>query len=89
MSQSNMSQNSMTRPPLKSERKNMNKMLKTDQIDTRTASDIEERIEELAKSYTPEWHYSEDDPDIGVTIAKIFAGQMSDNINMYNEVIEK
>ena len=89
MSQSNMNQNSMTRQPLKSERKNMNKMLKTDQIDTRTASDIEERIEELAKSYTPEWHYSEDDPDIGVTIAKIFAGQMSDNINMYNEVIEK
>ena len=89
MSQSNMNQNSMTKQPLKSERKNMNKMLKTDQIDTRTASDIEERIEELAKSYTPEWHYSEDDPDIGVTIAKIFAGQMSDNINMYNEVIEK
>lgn len=89
MSQSNMNQNSMTRQPLKSERKNMNKMLKTDQIDTRTAADIEARIEELAKSYTPEWHYSGDDPDIGATIAKIFAGQMSDNINMYNEVIEK
>ena len=89
MSRSNMNQNSMTRQPLKSERKSMNKVLKTDQIDTRTKDDIEERIKELAKSYTPEWHYSEDDPDIGVTIAKIFAGQMSDNINMYNEVIEK
>lgn len=89
MSQSNMNQNSMTKQPLKSERKSMNKVLKTDQIDTRTKDDIEERIKELSKSYTPEWHYSEDDPDIGVTIAKIFAGQMSDNINMYNEVIEK
>ena len=61
MSQSNMNQNSMTKQPLKSERKNMNKMLITDQIDKRTASDIEERIEELAKSYSPEWHYSGDE----------------------------
>ena len=60
-----------------------------DQIDGRMAEDIEEQIKELARSYTPEWHYSEDDPDIGVTIAKIFAGQMSDNIDMYNEVIDK
>lgn len=89
MSQSSMNPNGMTKQFPKSERKSMNRMLKTDQIDTRTAADIEKRIEELAKSYTPEWHYSGEDPDIGVTIAKIFAGQMSDNINMYNEVIEK
>ena len=89
MSQSKMNQNSMTRLSRKSEKKDMNRMLKNDQIDARTADDIEARIEELAKSYTPEWHYSKDDPDIGVTIAKIFAGQMSDNINIYNQVIEK
>ena len=89
MSQSQLNPSSMTKQRLKSERKSMNKMLKTDQIDPRTATDIEKRIEELAKSYTPEWHYSGDDPDIGVTIAKIFASQMGDNINMYNEVIEK
>ena len=89
MSQSHLNLSSMTKQPLKSERKNMNRTLRNDQIDSRTAADIEKRIEELAKSYTPEWHYSEDDPDIGVTIAKIFADQMSDNVNMFNEVIEK
>lgn len=79
----------MTKQAWKSEKKEHMKMMKTDQIDPRTASDIEDRIEELAKSYTPEWHFSKDDPDIGATIAKIFAGQMSENITMYNEVIEK
>ncbi|MDD6038849.1 MAG: hypothetical protein PUD20_08665 [bacterium] len=59
------------------------------QIDLRTADDIEAQIEKLAKSYTPEWNYSKEQPDIGVTIAKIFAGQMGENIAMYNEVIEK
>ena len=61
----------------------------SDRIDARTAKEVEQRIKELALSYTPEWHYSEDDPDIGATIAKIFAGQMGENIEMYNEVIEK
>ena len=61
----------------------------SDWIDARTPKEIEARIQELAKSYTPEWHYSEEDPDIGATIAKIFADQTGENIEMYNEVIEK
>ena len=84
-----MNQNSMTASVSRTNRNDPDLRLLDDQIDARTADDIEKRIEELAASYTPEWHYSKDDPDIGVTIAKIFAGQMSENIAMYNEVIEK
>ncbi len=76
-----MNQNNMTA--------SVNRMKQNDLIDQRSEADIEEKIVELARSYTPEWHYSKDDPDIGATIAKIFAGQMSDNIDRYNEVIEK
>ena len=45
-------------------------------INNHTVSDIEEKIEGLAKSYTPEWHFDRKDPDIGSTIAHLFALQM-------------
>lgn len=89
MSQSSKNQNSMTANVNRKMSDRPDQMRSADQIDPRTAEDIENRIMELAGSYTPEWHYSKDNPDIGATIAKIFAGQMSDNIAMYNEVIEK
>ncbi len=89
MSQSSMNQNNMTASVSRMSSNDSDRIVPDVQIDPRTETDIEKKIIELAKSYTPEWHYSKDDPDIGVTIAKIFAGQMSDNIAMYNEVIEK
>ena len=49
-------------------------------IDERTAKEIEERIEELAASYTPEWHFDREHPDIGSVIGKIFAHQMEGSI---------
>lgn len=55
----------------------------------RSAADIESRIGALAASYTPEWHYTKDEPDIGAAIARVFANQMSENVSMYDEVIEK
>ena len=89
MSQSSKNQNSMTANVNRKTSDRSDRIWSADQIDPRTAEDIENKIVELAGSYTPEWHYSKDDPDIGATIAKIFAGQMSDNITMYNEVIGK
>lgn len=89
MSQSSMNQNNMTASVSRMSSNDSDRIVPDAQIDPRTEADIEKKIIELAKSYTPEWHYSADDPDIGVTIAKIFAGQMSDNLAMYNEVIEK
>ena len=58
-------------------------------IDTRESKDIERKIEELASSYTPEWHYDAEDPDIGSVIAKIFSAQMEENIGLLNNVTER
>ena len=38
-----------------------------------SAGDIENRIEELRKSYAPEWKFDRDNPDAGSVIAQIFA----------------
>lgn len=51
--------------------------------------EIEERIQSLAASYVPEWNFDRENPDIGGTIAKIFASQMDGNINRYYQVIDK
>ncbi len=58
-------------------------------IDHRTAKELEARIEELAASYTPEWHFDRENPDIGSVIAKLFAHQMEGNIGRYNQVLSQ
>ncbi len=58
-------------------------------IDERRAKEIEERIEELAASYTPEWHFDREHPDIGSVIGKIFAHQMEGSITKYNQVLHQ
>ncbi len=52
-------------------------------------TDIENRIEDLARQYTPEWHYSKDDPDIGSAIARIFSLQMQENVDLVNSMMER
>ena len=58
-------------------------------IDDRTAADIEGRIESLAASYVPEWHFNREDPDIGAVIGRIFARQTEGNISRCNQVLER
>ena len=43
----------------------------------------------MAHLYLPQWHYNQKNPDIGVTIAKIFAKQMEGNLNRYYQVLDK
>lgn len=57
-------------------------------IDKRTATDIENRIAQLAASYVPEWNFDRENPDIGSTLAILFAGQMQDNIDRFNQVLD-
>lgn len=57
-------------------------------IDKRTAADIENRITQLAASYVPEWSFDRENPDIGSTIAILFAEQMADNIGRLNQMPE-
>ncbi|MDR2771271.1 MAG: hypothetical protein LBB57_04475, partial [Clostridiales Family XIII bacterium] len=47
------------------------------------------QIKVLAASYTPEWLFSEQNPDVGSVIAMIFAEQMEGNILRLNRVLEK
>lgn len=58
-------------------------------LDNRNHKDISKQISKLASSYTPEWKYDENNPDIGSVIAMIFASQMEGNINRYNQIIDK
>ena len=58
-------------------------------IDNRTANDIEDRIGELAASYTPEWSFDRENPDIGSVIGRLFALQMKENIDLENRMMER
>ena len=58
-------------------------------LDSRTQADLCRRVEELAASYTPEWRFDRRDPDVGSTLALIFADQMAGNIRRMNQLPEK
>lgn len=64
------------------------KQQKKYELDTRTSKDIKKQIELLAKSYTPEWNFDKDNPDVGAVIAFLFADQMEENAKRYNELLE-
>ncbi len=58
-------------------------------IDNRNRNEILDRIRSLAHSYTPEWQFDEDDPDIGSVLALLFADQLQDNVRRYNMTLER
>ncbi|MBR5969446.1 MAG: hypothetical protein IK016_03770 [Lachnospiraceae bacterium] len=62
--------------------------MKKYQINTKTAEDVEARIAALSRSYTPEWLFKTNTPDIGSTIGRIFARQMHENMRAVNEILE-
>ena len=58
-------------------------------IDPRTESDLRGQIARLAQSYTPEWAFHPENPDIGSVIGLLFASQLAGNIRRLNQVVEK
>lgn len=58
-------------------------------IDNRSREDILDQIEKLAKSYVPEWQFTRENPDIGSTIALLYADQMEENLKRYNTTLER
>ncbi len=58
-------------------------------IDQRSKRDIIEKISELARSYLPEWRFTEENPDIGSVIAMIFADMFEGTVKRYNNVLYK
>ncbi|MDC7295056.1 hypothetical protein NXH67_16210 [Butyrivibrio sp. DSM 10294] len=51
--------------------------------------EIENRIERLAKSYTPEWRFNRYNPDAGSVIAQIFARQLEENNRLMSQMPER
>ncbi|MCL1822992.1 MAG: hypothetical protein FWG44_02195 [Oscillospiraceae bacterium] len=66
-----------------------NKTNKDYKIDARTFEDVKKQIRELAASYTPEWVFDPDNPDIGSVIALIFGSQLADSIDRLNQLPRK
>jgi len=58
-------------------------------LDKRTIEDICVEIKTLAGSYTPEWNFSLERPDIGSVLAYIFAKQLEDVIRAYNTLPDR
>lgn len=58
-------------------------------LDGRGAKDIRRQIACLAGSYTPEWHFDEEQPDIGSTLALLFAEQAEWNMGKLNRKMEQ
>ena len=54
-----------------------------------SAEDIENRIEELRKSYAPEWKFDRINPDAGSVIAQIFARQTEENNRLMSQMPER
>lgn len=63
--------------------------MKTPNIDKRTEEDVIDSIKKISASYTPEWKFDEQNPDIGTALGLIYATMMADTIKKYNRVLEK
>lgn len=57
-------------------------------IDKREREDILNEIKKLSESYTPEWNFDVDNPDIASTIGILYANQMAENIERANGVLD-
>ena len=53
-------------------------------IDDSSREDILQRIRELSVSYTPEWQFDVENPDMGSVLALLFTDQMQDNLKHFN-----
>jgi hypothetical protein len=58
-------------------------------LDKRTKEYIENRICELAASYTPEWKFSPAAPDMAGVAAKLYADMLMEAVDKYNRTPEK
>lgn len=57
-------------------------------VDKREQKDIISEIKRLSESYTPEWNFDHNNPDITSTIGIIYANQMAENIERVNGILD-
>lgn len=58
-------------------------------IDSENTDSLRRRFAQLADSFTPEWRFAPENPDIGSALALIFINQISDNITRLNRLPDK
>lgn len=63
--------------------------MKYPEIDTRTKEDIINQIKELALAYTPEWHFDEQNKDVGTALVSIYTDMFLNTVRRLNKVTEK
>lgn len=59
------------------------------EMDSRSREDIINEIRRIAPSYTPEWRFDQENPDVGTALAVLFADMLADTIRKFNRVPEK
>lgn len=58
-------------------------------LDSRSKQDIADEIERLAQSYTPEWRFNRENPDVGSVLALIYADMFDGTVQRFNRVLYK
>ncbi len=59
------------------------------QLDKRTREDILRQMEELARSYTPEWKFQAEHGDGGSALVNIYADMLTEMVRQYNQIPER
>ena len=63
--------------------------MKIPELDRRSEEELMRRILSLAGSYTPEWKPNPDDPDVGMALARLYAGMHHGTVQRLNRTAEK
>lgn len=64
-------------------------MKRVSEFDSRTKEELVEEIKRKAAAYTPEWRFNEELPDVGASLALIYADMMADTIQHFNQIEKK
>lgn len=63
--------------------------MKIPELDRRSEEELMRRILSLAGSYTPEWKPNPDNPDVGMALARLYAGMHHGTVQRLNRTAEK
>ena len=58
-------------------------------VDTRTKEELIAQLKETAASYTPEWQFDLENPDIGAALAFVYAELFAGTLRRINKILKK
>lgn len=58
-------------------------------VDKRSKKEIIKYMKKIARSYTPEWNFDENNPDIGTALAMIYSDMHYETIKRLNRAVQK